>query len=90
MLFGGDAGVDTGDSGVTPTPDPSDTGTPEEPTEPTDPSVPADYEAALEQAREAMLDRDAALRAGDLTAFAEADARLTEAVEILLELQDAE
>jgi hypothetical protein len=33
-----------------------------------------------------MMDRDEALKAGDLTKFAEADARLTAAVEKLLEL----
>jgi hypothetical protein len=33
-----------------------------------------------------MVDRDAALREGDLTAFAEADDRLTAAVERLIEL----
>ncbi len=33
-----------------------------------------------------MLDREAALKAGDLTAFAEADERLTAAVERLIEL----
>ena len=33
-----------------------------------------------------MLDRDAALRSGDLAAFAEADDRLTAAVETLIEL----
>jgi uncharacterized protein len=33
-----------------------------------------------------MLDRDAALKAGDLTAFAEADDRLTAAVEKLIAL----
>ncbi len=81
-LFGGDSGVDTGEGEVSPTP---------EPTEPTDPSEPSEppadeFEAALQDAQQAMLDRDAALRAGDLTAFAEADERLTAAVETLLEL----
>ncbi|GAA1849346.1 UPF0182 family protein [Microbacterium koreense] len=91
-LFGGDSGADTGDGevvpdgGEEPTPDPTE---PTEPTEPTDPTVPTDeYGAALEDARQAMLDRDAALQAGDLTAFAEADERLTAAVERLLELSE--
>ncbi|MFV0373833.1 UPF0182 family protein [Microbacterium sp.] len=85
-LFGGDSGATTGDGEVTPTPSPSptDPGTPTEPTEP-----PAgEYEQALADAREAMADRDAALQAGDLTAFAEADERLTAAVQKLLELAD--
>jgi len=90
-LFGGDAGATGGDNDVTPTPgataaptpepSPSDTGTPSEPTEPTDA-----YQAALQDAQQAMLDRDAALKSGDLTAFAEADARLTAAVETLIQL----
>ena len=48
--------------------------------------APDEYQAALQDAQQAMLDRDAALRAGDLTAFAEADDRLTEAVERLIAL----
>ena len=43
-------------------------------------------QAALKDAQQAMLDRDAALKAGDLTKFAEADARLTAAVQKLLAL----
>ena len=49
--------------------------------------MPSDeYQAALQDAQEAMLERDAALQAGDLTAFAEADEKLTAAVEKLIEL----
>lgn len=81
-LFGGDSGADAGDDDVEPTPGP----TPTDPAEP-DPDVPSDeYQAALEDAQQAMLDRDAALQDGDLTAFAEADERLTAAVEKLIEL----
>jgi uncharacterized membrane protein (UPF0182 family) len=89
-LFGGDSGADAGDGGVVPTPGPTptpgetpapgETPTPE-PTEPTDA-----YEAALQDAQQAILDREAALQAGDLTAFAEADERLTDAVERLIAL----
>ncbi|GAA2969806.1 uncharacterized membrane protein (UPF0182 family) [Microbacterium terrae] len=91
VIFGGDSGADAGDTDVTPTPGatPSPTPTPgATPTpEPTDPGVPAaDYEEALADAQEAMLDRDEALKSGDLTAFAEADERLTQAVERLIEL----
>jgi uncharacterized membrane protein (UPF0182 family) len=82
-LFGGDAGVDAGDGNVTPTPDPSNPTPSPTPTEPSDDD---EYVIALQEAQQAMLDRDAALKAGDLTAFAEADARLTEAVEKLIEL----
>ncbi len=87
-LFGGDAGVETPDGEVTPTPDPTDptpSPTPTEPTEPTEPSSDA-FQVALAEAQQAMLDRDAALKAGDLTAFAEADERLTAAVQQLIAL----
>lgn len=89
-LFGGDSGADAGDGDVNPTPDPSATPDPGETAAPTDPSTPVtgDYQAALDEARQAMLDRQSALQAGDLTAFAAADARLTAAVEKLLALGD--
>ena len=82
-LFGGDAGAAGGDDQVEPTePDP-DTG--EVPTEPT---VPTDAEAeALAAAQQALTDREAALKEGDLTKFAEADKRLTDAVNTLLGLE---
>ncbi|MGP3536132.1 UPF0182 family membrane protein [Microbacterium sp. RD1] len=90
VLFGGDSGADTGDGEVIPE-DPD-----QQPTEPTDPGtepetpdVPVgEYEAALQEARQALLDRQAALQAGDFAAFGEADARLTAAVERLLALED--
>ncbi|QDE34399.1 UPF0182 family protein [Microbacterium foliorum] len=82
-LFGGDAGAAGGDDQVEPTePDP-DTG--EVPTEPT---APTDVEAeALAAAQQALTDREAALKEGDLTKFAEADKRLTDAVNTLLGLE---
>ncbi|PCE14979.1 hypothetical protein AUC47_02245 [Microbacterium sp. SZ1] len=85
-LFGGDSGATGGDDQVEPTqPDP-DTG--EVPT--TEPTTPTDAEAdALADAQQALLDRDAALKSGDLTKFAEADKRLTDAVNTLLELEGA-
>ncbi|MGW8484295.1 UPF0182 family membrane protein [Microbacterium sp. NPDC055903] len=86
-LFGGDAGADGGDEEV-----PSEPGT-EEPTDPDTGETPEAPEtdaaaAALADARQAMLDREAALKEGDLAAFAEADERLTAAVEALLALED--
>ncbi|WP_460799331.1 UPF0182 family membrane protein [Microbacterium sp. GXF0217] len=93
-LFGGDAGADGGDDNVDPV-DP-DTGEPTEPTDPDTGETPgtgtdADaWATALADAQQAMLDRDAALKAGDLTAFAEADDRLTAAVNTLLELEAQE
>ncbi|WP_120493222.1 UPF0182 family membrane protein [Microbacterium phyllosphaerae] len=84
-LFGGDAGATGGDDQVEPTePDP-DTG--EVPTEPT---TPTDAEAeALAAAQQALTDREAALKEGDLTKFAEADKRLTDAVNTLLGLESS-
>ncbi|GAA1239942.1 uncharacterized membrane protein (UPF0182 family) [Microbacterium phyllosphaerae] len=83
-LFGGDAGATGGDDQVEPTPDP-DTG--EVPTEPT---TPTDAQAeALAAAQQALTDREAALKSGDLTKFAEADKRLTDAVNTLLELESS-
>jgi uncharacterized membrane protein (UPF0182 family) len=92
-IFGGDSGASTGEGGVTPTPEPTEPGEPTpEPTEPGEPTDPGteepseEYQQALADAQQAMLDRDAALQAGDLTAFAEADERLTDAVERLIAL----
>lgn len=87
VIFEGDSGADAGDTDVEPTPgatpDPGAT----EPAEPEEPTAPTDeYQAALEEAQQAMLDRQAALEAGDWTAFGEADDRLTAAVERLIEL----
>jgi uncharacterized membrane protein (UPF0182 family) len=89
VLFGGDSGATAGDTGVEPGPGatPTPTPTPTDPNAPTPTPQPSDeYQAALQDAAQAMLDRDAALKAGDLTAFAEADDRLTAAVEKLIAL----
>ena len=80
-LFGGSAGATGGDDEVEPTP-PDEGSTPTE-----EPTQPSDAEAeALADAAQALADREAALKEGDLTKFAEADKRLTEAVNALLEL----
>ena len=85
-LFGGDSGADTGDNGVdpSPSPNPSESGSPGEGGTGTGTDV--EFQAALAEAQQAMLARDAALKAGDLTAFAAADAQLTAAVQKLLSL----
>ena len=87
-LFGGEAGAAGGDGQVEPT-NPDEGGT----TPPVDGGTtppPSDAEAdALAAAAQALADREAALKAGDLGAFAEADKRLTEAVETLIALDDA-
>lgn len=86
-LFGGDSGANTGDGNVTPTPDPSESGEPDTGTGTgTGSGTDVEFQAALQDAQKAMLDRDAALKSGDLTAFAEADERLTAAVNTLLSL----
>ncbi|MBO0979361.1 UPF0182 family protein [Microbacterium sp. SD291] len=89
-LFGGDAGATGGDDEVEPTePDPDGGETPD-PDEGATPTEPTDAMAeALAAAQQALTDREAALREGDLTKFAEADKRLTDAVETLLELEAA-
>ncbi|MBG0718949.1 UPF0182 family protein [Microbacterium sp. 2C] len=84
-LFGGDSGASTGDNNVTPTPSPSASGEPGT-GETGGSGNDVAKQAALKDAQQAMLDRDAALKAGDLTKFAEADARLTAAVQKLLAL----
>ncbi|TDN92517.1 UPF0182 family protein [Microbacterium sp. BK668] len=93
-LFGGDSGAEAGDNEVAPTPAPTEpetaptpAPTPTEPAPQPSPSAPADaYEAALQEAQQAMIDRQTALTAGDWAAYGEADARLTAAVERLIEL----
>ena len=86
-LFGGDSGADAGDGDVIASPGPTPSPTPGETTEPQPTQPPTDeYQAALQDAQQAMLDRQTALQAGDLTAFAEADERLTAAVEKLIAL----
>jgi uncharacterized membrane protein (UPF0182 family) len=87
-LFGGDSGVEAGDStpddttGVTPEVAPEVT--PDEPTT-SDPEtgimISTGLQAALADARQALLDREAAYRANDLVAAAQADSRLLDALE---------
>ncbi|WP_447947029.1 UPF0182 family membrane protein [Microbacterium lacticum] len=84
-LFGGDSGASTGDNNVTPSPNPSESGEPGTGGG-TGGGTDVAMQAALKDAQQAMIDRDAALKAGDLTKFAEADARLTAAVQKLLAL----
>ncbi|BDV30981.1 UPF0182 family protein [Microbacterium terricola] len=86
-LFGGDAGATGGDADVTPSPVPTaPTPAPSETTEPTPAPNDDDYQEALAEAQDAMLDREAALQDGDWAAYGEADKRLTAAVNRLIEL----
>ncbi|WP_454112938.1 UPF0182 family membrane protein [Microbacterium maritypicum] len=87
-LFGGDSGATGGDDTVEPDPNAEVPDTGEVPT--TEPTQPTGAEAeALAAAQTALLDREAALKAGDLAKFAEADERLTAAVQKLIELDSA-
>jgi len=95
-LFGGDSGAVAGDveagnglvveepTGETPAPQPS------EPEESVDEGpgtvVTESLDAALRDAQQALLDREAAYRVNDLVRAAEADLRLTEALERALQL----
>src|SRR6218665_546930 len=87
-LFGGSAGAAGGDEQVTPTT--PDTGEVTPDTGTTNPPVASDARAeALAAAGQALTDREAALKDGDLAKFAEADERLSAAVQKLIELDDA-
>jgi uncharacterized membrane protein (UPF0182 family) len=72
-----------GSSGIDPEPGPTDPTDPTEPTEPTTPSV--DLQLALQQALEAIQEKEAAMAAGDWTAFGEAEKKLQRAIEAALE-----
>jgi uncharacterized membrane protein (UPF0182 family) len=89
-LFGGDSGAEAGDSNgivdvtepeetpgteVTPAPEPGEGQTPE-----TGIVISTELQAALQDARRALSDREAAYRANDLVAAAEADRRFIDAV----------
>ncbi len=87
-LFGGNSGASAGDGGVTPTPTP----TPSPGTGTTDPgtgngaSGPA-LKAALADVQTALTARAAALKSGDLSAYATADAALVTALNNVFSLQ---
>ena len=96
-LFGGDSGAQAGDVGAVngevdtateETPEPAPTPEPEPTPEPDagvdegpGTVIEESLDAALEDARQALIDREAAYRNNDLVAAAEADRRLTEALE---------
>ncbi|MEY4312523.1 MAG: hypothetical protein RLZZ319_32, partial [Actinomycetota bacterium] len=71
-LFGGNAGVDPSNPGT-----PTDPGTPDTPGG----GIPAALAKALEDARQALLDRVEAYKANDLVAAAEADKKLQSALQ---------
>lgn len=83
-LFGGDSGANAGDTNVPATSEPSDAGQSGDSGSSSSGSSSASadsYQKALQDAQQAMKDRDAALQKGDWTAYGEADARLVAALE---------
>jgi uncharacterized membrane protein (UPF0182 family) len=95
VLFQGDSGANAGDTDVPPVEAPegeatdpgTDEGTAETPsTETGDPATDAQLQALLEVAKQAMVDKDAALTAGDFAAYGVADDKLTETIDSMLEL----
>ena len=75
-LFGGDSGAVAGDGSIPTTP--TVPGTP--PTTPTTPGSSAALKAALGEVQTALADRARALKSGDLSAYATADAALVTAL----------
>jgi len=86
VLFGGDSGAQAGDTdvdtGAQPTTPPA-TGTPTEPAAPSD-----EMQALLNQAAQAIKDKQTALSEGDWAAYGAADAKLAEIVAQLLALSE--
>ncbi|MET4781816.1 UPF0182 family protein [Glaciihabitans sp. UYNi722] len=88
-LFGGDSGANAGDGGIPPTPttpgttNPGTTG----PGTTTPPAGDPNLKAALVGVQTALTARAAALKSGDLTAYAAADADLVTALNKLFALQ---
>ncbi|HRP99428.1 MAG TPA: UPF0182 family protein, partial [Terrimesophilobacter sp.] len=93
VLFGGDSGANAGDGDIDPT-EPTEPGEqPEEPTEPGEqPEQPGtmspELRAALQDAAQALRDREAAYAANDLVAAAQADQRLQAALERAIALSE--
>lgn len=91
VLFGGDSGAAAGDEEVEPgtgeTPEPGteepDTGTPTSPETPSD-----EMQALLNQAKQALADKQAALAAGDWAAYGAADAKLADTISKMIALSE--
>ncbi|GAA3761819.1 UPF0182 family protein [Microbacterium kribbense] len=87
-LFGGDSGATTGDTNVTtsPSPNPSGTSTPGSQTGGTNPATSVAFQAALQEAKQAMDASKTALQNQDWAAYGTAQAKLTAALNTLLQL----
>ena len=91
-LFGGDSGAQAGDTEVaTPPTEPTTPAEPTTPTAPTTPSKPgtdAELKDAIKAVQSALSDRAAALKSGDLSAYADADKKLVAALDALFALEN--
>ncbi len=95
VLFGGESGAAAGDEQVEPDTeqppatdgggDGGDGGTPTSPQTPSD-----EMQALLNQAKQALADKQAALAAGDWAAYGAADAKLADTISKMIALNDAE
>ncbi|AWB94981.1 hypothetical protein DCE93_04315 [Agromyces badenianii] len=84
VLFGGDSGADAGDNEVDPGAEPAPPAEGEEPATPETPS--GEVQALLNQASQALKNKQAALAEGDWAAYGAADAQLAEIIAKLLQL----
>lgn len=87
-IFGGDSGSETGDEDIDPV-DPTEGATDPDQGGTADPTEAEAREAALADAAEALEAKNAALEEGDMVAYAEADERLMDALQRLLDLEAA-
>ncbi|MBT2499490.1 UPF0182 family protein [Agromyces sp. ISL-38] len=87
VLFGGESGAEAGDNEVEPGTEPT---TPPEEGAPTTPETPTDeVQALLNEASQALKEKEAALAKGDWAAYGVADERLAEIITNLIELTSA-
>ncbi|KHK97381.1 membrane protein [Microbacterium mangrovi] len=86
-LFGGNSGANTGDQGVTPTSSPSPSSSGSTGGGNTGTSNSTAFQAILQDANQAIADREAALKKGDWAAYGAADARLTSDIQQLMVLE---
>lgn len=94
VLFGGDSGASAGDEQVEPGTG-QEGGNPEEPsTDPGDGTTPtapsSEMQSLLNQAKQAISDKQAALASGDWTAYGAADAKLADLVSKMIALAESE
>jgi uncharacterized membrane protein (UPF0182 family) len=87
VLFGGDSGATAGDTSVPPsTTTPPATGTTTPPSSTGDPVKDAELKSLLTVAKQALSDKQAALTAGDFSAYGVADKKLAETIASMLVL----